>query len=183
MQIAFNNYVIRIRRLFFNLLPIKLTYHMINKQPANQSAAALVKTTIIIHMALAAGQILFAAVTFLIQKPSTGTNNDMLIFIVPAITVTSFAAGHLLFKKLIGNINSQSPLKAKLISYQSATLIRLALLEGPSLFAIVSFLITGKLVFIGIAAAIILYFIYLRPTKQKIEDDLNLGYDEKAELN
>ncbi|AYL96923.1 hypothetical protein [Mucilaginibacter celer] len=157
---------------------------MINKQPANQSAAALVKTTIIIHLALTAGQILFAVVTFLIpKKPATGHSNDMLIFIVPTLAVSCFAAGHLLFKKLLSNINSQSPLKAKLISYQSATIIRLALLEGPSLFAIVSFLITGNMVFIGIAGLIILYFIYLRPTRQKIEDDLNLGYDEKAELN
>jgi hypothetical protein len=157
---------------------------MISKQPLNQSAAQLVKTTSIIHLALTAGQILFAAITFIIpKKPTTNTGNDMLIFIVPVMAISCFAAGHLLFKTLLDKIDVQSPLKAKLISYQSATIIRLALLEGPSLFAIVSFMLTGNMVFIGIAAAIILYFIYLRPSKQKIEDDLNLGYEEKAELN
>jgi hypothetical protein len=44
-------------------------------------------------------------------------------------------------------------------------------------------MLTGNLIFLGISGAIIAYFIYLRPTKQKTEDDLNLGYEEKAELD
>lgn len=156
---------------------------MIRKQPVTPNAAALVKTTAIIHMALATGQILFAAVTFIIpQKLADNKGNDVLLLIVPIVAVSSFIIGHLLFKKLLSNIKTESPLKAKLLSYQSATLVRLALLEAPSLFAIVSFMLTGKMVYMGIAALIVLYFIYLRPGKQKIEDDLNLDYDEKTQL-
>lgn len=68
------------------------------------------------------------------------------------------------------------------MAYQSATIVRLALLEGPSLFGIVGFLLTGNLIFLGISGALIACFIYQRPTRQKIEDDLNLSYEEKAEL-
>jgi hypothetical protein len=58
----------------------------------------------------------------------------------------------------------------------------MALLEGPSLFGIVSFLLTNNIAFIGISGALVAYSIYLYPTRQKIEDELNLGYEEKAEL-
>lgn len=157
---------------------------MISKQPQNQSPTAIVKTLNIIHMALAAGQILFAAVTFIIPKnPVKGPGNDTLIYIAPVLAITCFIAGHILFLKLLSNIRKDTLLKAKLIAYQAATIIRLALLEGPSLFSIIGFLLTGKLIFLVIAGALVAYFIYLRPSRQKIEDDLNLDYEEKAELD
>jgi len=157
---------------------------MISKQPQNQSPATIVKTLSIIHMALAAGQILFAAVTFIIPKSQEkGAANDMLIYIAPVLAITCFIAGHFLFLKLLSNIRRDTPLKAKLIAYQSATIIRLALLQGPSLFSIIGFLLTGKLIFLAIVGALVAYFIYVRPSRQKIEDDLNLDYEEKAELD
>ncbi|WP_121811596.1 hypothetical protein [Mucilaginibacter kameinonensis] len=157
---------------------------MISKQAQNQSPAAIVKTLPIIHLALVAGQTLFVAVTFIIPKnPVKSAGNDMLIYIAPILAVTCFIAGHFLFLKLLGNIKSDSTLKDKLMAYQSATIVRLALLEGPSLFSIVGFLLTGNMIFLGITGAIIAYFIYLRPTRQKIEDDLSLSYEEKAELD
>ncbi|UOE47733.1 hypothetical protein MTO98_25305 [Mucilaginibacter sp. SMC90] len=157
---------------------------MNNRQAQNQSPAAIVKTLSIIHMALVAGQTLFAAVTFIIPKnPVKSAGNDMLVYIVPIFAVSCFIASHMLFLKLLGNIKSDATLKAKLMAYQSATIVRLALLEGPSLFAIVGFLLTGKLILIGISVVLIAYFIYLRPSRQKIEDDLTLGYEEKAELD
>lgn len=156
---------------------------MISKQAQNQSPAAIVKTLPIIHLALVAGQTLFAAVTFIIPKnPVKSAGNDMLIYIAPILAVICFIAGHFLFLKLLGNIKSDSTLKDKLMAYQSATIVRLALLEGPSLFSIVGLLLTGNMIFLGITGAIIAYFIYLRPTRQKIEDDLSLSYEEKAEL-
>lgn len=157
---------------------------MINKQAANVNPSTFVKTNTIIHLGLLMGQIVFAATTLLISKNQAHTQNtDVFIYIAPALAITGFFTGHFLFRKLLGNIKGDSPLKAKLADYQSATIIRLASLEGPSLFAIVCFMLTGNMVFLGISAAIILYFIYLRPTRQKIEDDLALDYNEKTELN
>jgi hypothetical protein len=154
------------------------------KQSAAINPATFIKTTSIIHLALVMGQIVFAATTLLISKNQAHTQNDgIFIYISPALALSGFVIGHFLFLKFLGNIKRDSPLKTKLAAYQSATIVRFALLEGPSLFAIVSFMLTGNMVFLGISAAIILYFIYLRPTRQKVEDDLALNYNEKAELN
>ena len=68
------------------------------------------------------------------------------------------------------------------MAYQTALIIRCAFSEGASLLGIVAFLITGNLVYLLLTGLNIIYFIWIRPTKQKIEDELNLGYEEKADL-
>ncbi|SEO03649.1 hypothetical protein SAMN05192574_10564 [Mucilaginibacter gossypiicola] len=157
---------------------------MINRQPVVQNPNTFLKTTSVIHLALIAGQIIFAATAFMTTKNhATNKSDDVFIYVAPIMAVTGFAIGSILFKTMVNKIDGQSPLKTKLAAYQSALIVRFALLEGPSLFAIVSFMLTGNLIFLGISGAIIACFIYLRPTKQKIEDDLSLGYEEKAELD
>jgi hypothetical protein len=157
---------------------------MINKQSVVQNPNTFVKTISIIHLALIAGQIIFAAAAFMTTKNhTTSKSDDVFIYVAPIMAFSGFAISNILFKTLVNKIDGQSPLKTKLAAYQSALIVRFALLEGPSLFAIVSFMLTGNLIFLGISGAIIAYFIYLRPTKQKTEDDLNLGYEEKAELD
>ncbi len=157
---------------------------MINKQPVVQNPNTFVKTISIIHLALIAGQIIFAAAAFMTTKNhATSKSDEVFIYVAPILALSGFAISNISFKTLVNKIDSQSPLKTKLTAYQSALIVRFALLEGPSLFAIVSFMLTGNLIFLGVSGAIIAYFIYLRPTKQKTEDDLNLGYEEKAELD
>ncbi|MFB0494584.1 hypothetical protein ABID99_000821 [Mucilaginibacter sp. OAE612] len=156
---------------------------MISKQAQNQTPSLILKQITIIHLALVAGQILFGIVVFAIGKQQPlNPKNDALIYVMPAIALGCFLVSMLLPKNMIGNIKNDQPLLAKLKLYQTAFIIRMALLEGPSLFGIVCFLLTNNVVFISISAALVLYAIYQRPTRQKIEDDLNLGYEEKAEF-
>lgn len=157
---------------------------MISKQAQNQTPSLILKQITIIHLALIAGQVLFGIVVFAIAKQQPHSpKNDALIYVMPAMAVGCFLASMLLPKNMISTIKSDQPLLAKLKLYQAAFIIRMALLEGPSLFGIVCFLLTNNIVFISISAALVLYAMYQRPTRQKIEDDLNLGYEEKAELD
>jgi hypothetical protein len=146
-----------------------------------QTPAKYLKTLSIIHFALVAGQMLFAIVA-LVQSKKIMINvrnpRDPLIFIVPLIAAGGFVASNVLFKKKVNEIGKTASLKIKLIDYQTALIIRFAALEGPSLLGIVAFLITGQLFFLVISGAIILYFIHIRPTKQSIEETLELNYQE-----
>lgn len=65
------------------------------------------------------------------------------------------------------------------MQYQTALIIRFSLLNGASLFGIVCYMQTGNLLFIIISGLLALYFLSLRPTKDKIENDLNLSYEDK----
>jgi hypothetical protein len=156
---------------------------MINKQMINQTPASLLKNIIVIHLALVAGQILFGIVVFTIAKQQPhNPKNDLLIYIVPVMAIGCLFLSMLIPKNMINSIKSDQPLSARLKLYQAAFIVRMALLEGTSLFGIVSFLLTNNIAFIGISGALVAYSIYLYPTRQKIEDELNLGYEEKAEL-
>ncbi|CAN5436190.1 hypothetical protein BH09BAC6_BH09BAC6_28740 [soil metagenome] len=147
--------------------------------------ATFLRTNTIIHLALAAGQLLFGIIAFLKtanQYFDLKNTGDPLFFIVPMVAIGGFAVGNFLFKKALITIAVQDQLNEKLKVYQSALITRAAMLEGPSLFGIVCFMITGNLFFLAIPGVIVLYFLTLWPTKQKMENDLDLTYEEKMEF-
>jgi len=147
-----------------------------------QSAA---KALPIIHLALLMGQVLFAVVAYFItpQKGFSVNGNDPFIFVGPALAIGGFIGGNLIFKQTLAKIAPDATLAQKVTAYQTAFIIRAALLEGPSLFCVVAYMNSGNLFFLFVMALIVVYFITLRPTKDKVVADLNLDYNEKALLD
>ncbi len=128
------------------------------------------------------GQLLFglAALSITPQKGIDVSNTkDVFLFVVPAMAVGCFALSTFLFKKNLNIAVNKATLKEKLMFYQSALITRFAPLEGVSLLWIVTYMQTGNLLFIIISGLTALYFLSLRPTKDKIENDLDLGYEDK----
>jgi hypothetical protein len=95
------------------------------------------------------------------------------------LAVVSLVAGQLIFKNWLARISNEIFLKEKIKGYQSATIIRFALLEGSALFAIVAFILSLNMLFLIIAGVLIVYFGFLKPTKPRTETDLKLSYEEK----
>lgn len=153
-------------------------------QPVNPQN--FVKTTVIIHLALFMGQVLFAAVTLFISvNPVINLKpvNDPFFYISPALVIFGIFMGNFLFRRLQAKIAEKPSLKEKLTAYQTALITRYALSEGASLFGIVCMLLTNNAYYLIVTGVNIIYFIILRPTKFKIQDDLGLGYGEQAELD
>ncbi|WP_419701884.1 hypothetical protein [Mucilaginibacter sp. NFX135] len=159
---------------------------MNNYAPVQQSPAAAVRTMKIIHGALLAGQVLFASVAI-----ATGTKTlyfngrdtkDVFFFVGPALAFGCIIAGFFLFKKLIDRLSQKTDLQSKVTGYQAAFITRAALLEGPSLFNIVAFMLSGNLFYLFISVLLMLILFRSRPTANRIAEDLQLGYDDKAEL-
>jgi len=146
---------------------------------SNTASSNFLKTTSIIYFALLAGQLAFMAVAYSIGSDLKMTDdirslNDMLLMVVPFVALGGISASFMMFKMQLSKIEKEIPLSNRLNGYRSALIVRYALLEGPSLFAIASFLLVGNLIFLGISGIIILIFIYLRPTKDSIIKDLEL---------
>lgn len=140
-----------------------------------------VKLISIIHLALLGGQLLFAIVAYAqAAKVFFGIMNtgDPLVYIVAIVAVFGFAASNVMFNVLLKAALAKPSLGEKIVNYQTALIARFALLEGPSLFAIVGFLLSGNLFFLIIAGLLMLYFLMLRPTKDKIDADLDLNFSE-----
>jgi len=154
-------------------------------QYPNQNFKNFSKTITIIHAALTLGQVMFGVVAFL-QIGKSGINmntDDSFLFVAPLLAISCFIAGNLVFKQQLNNIAKKDTLKEKLMSYQAALITRYALLEGPSLFGIVCYMLTGNFLFLLISGLIVLYFITIRPTKTKIDNDLNLSYQDQIEFD
>jgi len=156
-------------------------------QTQPQSPKTILKTLPIIHIALLLGQVLFCIVVFTTQKQTPkfniSTTADPFLFVVPVMAIASFATSNFLFRQQLTIAAGKPTVAQKIQSYQAASIVRFALLEGASLFGIVTYLLTGNLLFISISGLIILYFIFIRPTKDKIVSDLNLDYQEVAALD
>ena len=145
------------------------------------------KTLNLIYIAMVAGQIIFGLVAyFLLQSTKFESEfpdmRDVFIYIVPIFVLGGIFGSTAVFTKTIFNARSLENLSDKLIEYRSALVMKYALLEGPSFFAIVIYLLTGDTVFLGMAGLILMVFILNRPGIAKAEMDLALDADEKLNL-
>lgn len=142
----------------------------------------------ILHKTLLMGQVLFAACCIFIVYTKTmappAKELDKTLQVVALITaVTGIYAGMLIFKKKLALIREmQTGNQEKFSLYRSASIIQWVLLEGPSLFCIISFLLTGNYAFLALAAVIIFLFIVMAPSKVKILTQLQISETELDEL-
>ena len=140
------------------------------------------KTLSLIHIALMSGILIFGLVALYVTPKNNlyfSFSNDMLflgIFIFILMIVFMFG---LVFKSILKqNAKKQSnDLNQALIKYQTTLIIRIALIEGPSLFGVVVFLLSGNLIFLSGSALLLTYMYFQKPSREKIIKELNFGND------
>ena len=168
------------------MLKLHVNYqpYMNYNQQSQLTPKAAFRSAKIIHLALLVGQCLFAGVVMFLKRQTTvDLSKDTLFLAVAAVlSIGGFFASGFISKQVLATAANKETLADKMPIYQSALIIRYALLEAPSLFCIVSYFKTGNLIFLIISGVIILYFITLRPIIDKAAEELNLTYEEKTEL-
>ncbi|WP_420572621.1 hypothetical protein [Kordia sp.] len=136
-----------------------------------------VKTLTIIHLALVVGVVIFTCVTLFLNKDAMNfefSGEDSFLLIYPVIAIGGVSMSQLLFKKMLAVAKQKTDLIAMLGQYQTASLIKYVLIEGPAMIGTVFFLLTNNAAFIAIAGLLIAFLVLQRPTKTKIESDLAL---------
>lgn len=139
----------------------------------------------ILHFALLAGQIMLAIVFITLTGKTEiilNSEGDLFFILVPASALVAIFISGFMFKKLLVQANSKSSLSEKLGLYRPALLVRFAILEGASLFGIVAYFLNANLFYVFVSAFVMAYFFTLRPTKEKLEVDLQLDYKLKEEF-
>lgn len=128
-----------------------------------------IKTLQIIHLAVCAGTILvyFFLGELSIEKlkniPSIDSSSIVYVF----IPVLAFVLSTFLFKSQLKQIDPKLRTEDKLPVYQTASIMRWAVLEGAAfliLFLKPDFILFGIL--------IIIYLIFLRPTEERVNNEL-----------
>lgn len=125
----------------------------------------------IIHLGLISGLIL--AYYFLgdlgnlkeLAFPTINSENYIYLF----IPIAAFIISNLLFKHFVSKIDNNLSVQQKLVSYQSASIIRWAILEGAAFMIL---LIYPEFILFGLL--LIVYLALLIPTETRIKKDLNL---------
>jgi hypothetical protein len=154
-----------------------------NQSPSPTSAGQ-VKVLTIIHLAFLAGMALFALVTFMLTQ-STAINfdtSDTYLFIVIPFAIVAVFGSMFMYNQQLSPLVNEPNLSGKLGIYQTACIIRYAILEGAALFSITVYLLTANFLYLLIALAIMSYFFAIRPTKDNIAGALSLSYEETLGL-
>lgn len=142
----------------------------------------------IIHKALMTGQIVFASVCiYLIYSklvlPAAGELDKILQVMALIVTAGGIFAGMSLFKKKLMKIrDTDSGAKEKFDLYRLACIIQWALLEGPSIFCMACFFITGNYAFFALMLVLLFLFAITAPSKMKVLMQLQISETELDEL-
>jgi hypothetical protein len=130
------------------------------------------------------GPLLTGTVFYMNTELNTnGTQNDIFIYIFPVIALAGIFASKVLYRLFLNPLKQKEQLQDKLAGLQSASFIQYALIEGPAFLNIIWFSQTGNLLYLTIGAVLLIYLFTLRPTKTKIENDLELKGEHKRQFN
>ena len=137
------------------------------------------KSLKIVHLAFLAGQIMFCGIACFLVFPGNlpASVSDVRIFnlIVPFVAAAGVAASIYLFRNKLETVKGAANTDEKLTIYRAALIMKYALIEGPSLFAIVVFLLTGLMLpHLVVAGLLIAWFALQHPGRVKATDDLGL---------
>ena len=141
----------------------------------------------ILYLAMLAGQVLFALiVTVLVEADmlSNGINSltpilQVAVILIAAVTIP---ASFFLFRKRLSEINPEENLGKKLEKYRAALILRLALCQMPSMFAIIAYFISTNRSFLWMIIILISNFLFIYPGRDKIISQLQLNSSEQSSL-
>ena len=136
----------------------------------------------IVHLALLAGQLIILFVfCFTVHKDAPLMDDNFLIPVI-LISALTFIGSEMIMNWLVKRIPQSLSLRDKLIKYQSAKIVSLAVLESGCFFALIFYLLSNNYLYLGIAIFFILFFALRRPNSDKIINHLQLNETEKAIL-
>lgn len=143
------------------------------------------KTLQIIYGALIIGVVVFLFVVLYLVKNLhfTVDTDDVFTMLVPLMTFSGIVVSMILNKNFLGMILPEDSLQAKLSKYQTASIIRGALLEGPALIGVVATFMSGNYFFLLFSVVLIRVMYFYFPTKQKFTQAAQLSFEEKSKLD
>ncbi len=141
----------------------------------------------IIHKALLGGQLVFMIVSVFLVLSGTfeaflAEERNLFFIIVAIMAAGGLFAGNFLYNKQLNSIIQLNDFIEQFTKMRALIIMRLALLEGPTILAIIFYLLTGSWLFLLFAAVLLLLFLKLKPDKEKIIEELEFSEEKKRQL-
>ncbi|BAX78406.1 hypothetical protein [Labilibaculum antarcticum] len=146
------------------------------------------RSNTIVFAALLMGQVFFASFAiFIIQIIGPLNGGDDVIrmvfmIVLPVFFLATYTIGNRIANKRVKLAKEEKQLKTKMEAYRSVSIIKYAMLQGTSFFAIITYLLTGEYLLLGFAVMIMLLFATYFPAKEKLVRELELNSGEQAIL-
>ncbi len=142
-----------------------------------------IRTQVAIHLGflLAISSLAMFGIAYIdIWELSYNYTEDPFVLVVPMFAIIGVAVSNFMFRKQLDILKKTASFKEKLGGYQTAVLIKYAILEAPALFSLVLFINTENLLFLIIGVVMLFYLFMQRPTKEKLINDLYLNGEMRA---
>jgi hypothetical protein len=145
-----------------------------------QTNTGYFKAISVLFTALLAGQVIFlgfaVVLVFTGSFKSTMPQAENIFFIlVPFLIIAGRISGTTIYKKKLQQALDAPTLAEKLNLYRSTFITRCALLEGPVMFAIITFLLTNRVELLLFAAGGLFLFYRLKPVLEKVAGELQIA--------
>ncbi|MDV7696381.1 hypothetical protein N6B72_05550 [Chryseobacterium soli] len=153
-------------------------------QSTTSNPSLLLKNLSVVFFGLLLGMIMMGGIVYS-MNPSENFEADLhnpFLAVMIIVSVAGVFGSNRLYAFFINKIKEDDPLGDKTAKIQQAIIVRLALVEGPALVGIVLYLKEANLVFLMFSAFLILYFLTLKPSKDKLLEDMKLTGTEKREF-
>lgn len=138
-----------------------------------------------IHTALLGGILLIAFLAFGLRQnplPAFPAGGSVYVFLVPIVALLGYFGGTWVFRNLMRPLELSQDLSVRLTRFQTASLLRYTCLEAATLLAIFAYLEEGYFFHLAIAASLILYFYFQRPTRRQMLQSIPLSPEEQEVL-
>jgi len=134
-------------------------------------------TSTVIHLALLGGQLAFAAIAIMIERsvpPPRDLSADLLLSVSIFVAVVSIGASQFVSRKLLRSAMSGRTGADRMAAGLRAFVARMAILEFAGFIALVSYLFSGEITFLGIFGVVFVAFVLGKPSEREWEK-LQLG--------
>lgn len=139
----------------------------------------------ILHFAFQLAPLLFLATIHFVLLDSNSSNKELgetFRYLIPGLAIAAIFAGRFVANNRLQAIKSEADLDKKLEEYRSVSMIRWALIEGVTLFAVVAYFLTGLSTLALVALALSAYFFTLRPTPELLITELELDHQDRSAI-
>lgn len=137
------------------------------------------KSIRVLSIALPLGVTLFIGISYYLVFTSGKFIEDenqlkeIMMYVLFFMGSVGFFISHFIFQKKINQIQtSNESLKYKLTAFRSAHIIRLAMIEGPALLAVICYLLFADQNLLLFALASIGFMVYIIPSKSTLLRDI-----------
>jgi len=150
--------------------------------------SADIKAIRIVYIALMLGVAFFLLIAFVLtlKTGSLGVNDpffeQVLLIVSTLMAFVSIPAGMIIFKKRTEDIQNQN-LKSKIETFRSAMILRAATMEGAGFFFVVCVVLTGSIISMIEAFAVLAVMLLYFPTDTRLANEMKHDLEEIEKIS